>query len=30
VSTFLDQYYTNYVEAEGLKSADTISGTSRR
>lgn len=26
VSTFLDQYYTNYVEAEGLKSADTISG----
>ena len=26
VSTFLDQYYTNYVEAEGLKSADTIRG----
>jgi len=26
VSAFLDQYYTNYVEAEGLKSADTISG----
>jgi integrase len=26
VATFLDQYYTNYVEAEGLKSANTVSG----
>ena len=26
VSAFLDQYYTNYVEAEGLKSANTVSG----
>jgi len=25
VSTFLDRYYTNYVEAEGLKSARTPS-----
>ena len=26
VAEFLDRYYTNYVEAEGLKSARTISG----
>jgi hypothetical protein len=26
VATFLDQYFANYVEAEGLKSVDTISG----
>lgn len=26
VATFLDQYFTNYVEAEGLKSTDTIGG----
>jgi integrase len=26
VATFLDRYYANYVEAEGLKSAETISG----
>lgn len=26
VAEFLDRYYTNYVEAEGLKSADTVSG----
>ena len=26
VAEFLDQYFTNYVEAEGLKSADTIRG----
>lgn len=26
VAEFLDRYYTNYVEAEGLRSADTISG----
>jgi integrase len=26
VADFLDRYYTNYVEAEDLKSADTISG----
>lgn len=26
VATFLDQYFTNYVEAEGLKSVDTIGG----
>jgi integrase len=26
VSGFLDRYFTNYVEAEGLKSADTILG----
>jgi len=26
VSDFLDRYFTNYVEAEGLKSADTIRG----
>jgi integrase len=26
VAAFLDRYYTNYVEAEGLKSARTISG----
>lgn len=26
VATFLDQYFTNYVEAEGLKSVDTICG----
>jgi hypothetical protein len=26
VADFLDQYFTNYVEAEGLKSADTIRG----
>jgi hypothetical protein len=26
VADFLDRYYTNYVEAEGLKSADTIAG----
>jgi integrase len=26
VAEFLDQYFTNYVEAEGLKSADTILG----
>jgi hypothetical protein len=26
VANFLDRYYTNYVEAEGLKSADTVAG----
>lgn len=26
VAEFLDRYYTNYVEAEGLKNADTFSG----
>ena len=26
VAAFLDQYYTDYVEAEGLKSANTVSG----
>jgi hypothetical protein len=26
VTDFLERYYTNYVEPEGLKSADTISG----
>lgn len=26
VARFLDQYFTNYVEAEGLKSADTVAG----
>jgi integrase len=26
VATFLDRYYTMYVEAEGLKSADTVAG----
>lgn len=26
VTEFLDRYYTNYVEAEGLKSAKTING----
>jgi hypothetical protein len=26
VAAFLDQYRTNYVEAEGLKSADTVAG----
>lgn len=26
VAAFLDQYYTGYVEAEGLKSANTVSG----
>jgi integrase len=26
VADFLDQYFTNYVEAEGLKTADTIRG----
>jgi integrase/recombinase XerD len=26
VANFLDRYHTNYVEAEGLKSADTIAG----
>ena len=26
IATFLDQYFTNYVEAEGLKSTDTIGG----
>src|SRR5688572_409375 len=26
VATFLDEYFTNYVEAEGLKSVDTVAG----
>lgn len=26
VASFLDQYFTNYVQAEGLKSADTVAG----
>src|SRR5438876_8732107 len=26
VADFLDQYFTNYVEAEGLKTADTVRG----
>jgi type III restriction/modification enzyme restriction subunit len=26
VAEFLDRYYTNYIKAEGLKSADTFSG----